>query len=74
MFHYVQKHLQKNKSWQVLCAVTNLYAPFKYHACSFLPDLCFNLQNYTYSQGKKGEKKIHLLPSFSQQKENSCTL
>lgn len=51
MFHSVQKHLQKIKPWQVLHAVTNPRAPFKYRACSFLPDLCFNLQNYNWGGG-----------------------
>lgn len=69
MFHSVQKHLQKIKPWQVLHAVTNPRAPFKYRACSFLPDLCFNLQNYNWGGGGS-----HLLPGFTQQKENSCTL
>lgn len=53
MFHSVQKHLQKIKPWQVLHAVTNPRAPFKYRACSFLPDLCFNLQNYNWGGGGK---------------------
>lgn len=52
MFHSVQKHLQKIKPWQVLHAVTNPRAPFKYRACSFLPDLCFNLQNYNWGGGE----------------------
>jgi len=74
MFHLVQKHPQKINTWQVLHAVTNPCAPFKYHACSFLPDLCFILQNCNYMGSKKRGGKSQLLPSFSQQKENSCTL
>lgn len=53
MFHSVQKHLQKIKSWQALHAITNPCTPFKYHACSFLPDLSFSLQNYNRGQGGK---------------------
>lgn len=57
MFHSVQKHLQKIESWQVLHAVTNPHPPFKYHACSFLPDLCFSLQNSNYGEEERREKK-----------------
>lgn len=69
MFHSVQKHLQKIKSWQALHAITIpcTLNTMLVHSCLICPSVYKTVTN-------KRQGGSHLLPGFTQQKENSCTL